>query len=768
MTEHDKLTRKELIERIENLEARNLRLEYDLDRIPIGIHRYRLDNRKRLILEESNIRADELLGSSQQGKAIQEAIEGISEADVRKLKLVARGGEPWSKCLISLEEEQLKRVFEMHAFHNGERRCTLTFQDVTQYQRANHRAAETEHRYRSLFEVQTDLIVQLDISGKYLFINSSFLDLFEGSKEELYAKDFVSLIHDDDGASVEEIVSQVLRGKQLQAELRALTRRGVRWLSLSFNPIRNERGEICGVTAAGRDITEKKMVALECAKSERKYRALFEHAGEAIMMLKVEDHIPRVVQANMQAQKLFGFSSEELLGKSPIDLSPKCQPENANTLENMKNALFDLAVGDVYSFDWFFEKKCGELIECNVSITLVETGAEKVYLIIAGDVTERRQMEARLRHSEKMEAVGRLAGGVAHDFNNQLAGIMGYADLICIEADKVELVRDYAQSILSASRHAADLVNKLLAFSQRGQYNPVVVNIHSILLEVTGLLERSIEKNITISRIFNASNSFVLGDPAYLQSAFLNLGINARDAMPRGGAITFETNVVEKDKVPSQLSCDNCLHVRVSDTGVGIKPEIIDRIFEPFFTTKRKGKGTGLGLAAIYETVNKTNGTIEVCSTENEGTCFDIFLPVVQPAGHGYRPKRPAFIEPGKRYRIVVVDDESLVCRAAAMMLKVAGHDTVEFNDPREALTYFRKHRQSIDLVITDMIMPYISGEEFIKRLKDIDRQIKVIASTGYCGDRESIDIDRMGAVGLIKKPFQTKELLAVIEGVMG
>ncbi|MBN2858099.1 MAG: response regulator [Candidatus Delongbacteria bacterium] len=377
---------------------------------------------------------------------------------------------------------------------------------------------------------------------------------------------------------------------------------------------------------------------------------------------------------------------------------------------------------------------------------------------------ERLHLESRLHQSEKIQAIGQLAGGIAHDFNNQLTGIIGFADLLKYELKDDYRLTHYVENILIAARHSADLTGKLLAFARKGKYLSVEVDIHHTIMEVISLLQHSIDKRITLQQIFKAYPPVTTGDPAQLQNAILNLALNSRDAMPKGGSLTFETRITDLDdgfcsRTTEKIIPGKYVEITVSDTGTGMTEETQKRMFEPFFTTKEVGKGTGMGLAAVYGTVKNHKGTIEVESGIGKGTSVRIFLPAAAPVRDAKEEKSDGSADLSGKLRFLIVDDEEIVCRLVKEMLEMKGHSVWVHTDSREAVELFRKNWENIDLVILDMVMPHMNGSDTFTALQEIDPGVRVLLSSGYSMTGEAQELMKKGAKGFIQKPFRVGEL---------
>jgi PAS domain S-box-containing protein len=376
--------------------------------------------------------------------------------------------------------------------------------------------------------------------------------------------------------------------------------------------------------------------------------------------------------------------------------------------------------------------------------------------------------EERLRHAQKMEAFGQLAGGIAHDFNNMLGIILGSAQLIEIKGGNPE-VKENISMVIDTAKRAADLTQQLLAFARKGNYKVVPLELHEVVRSVIGLLKHTIDRRIRIVERLNAPFSTIKGDYVQLQNALLNLAINARDAMPQGGTLTFSTEVVGPGAtlpgaVRGAADFGSYLLVKVTDSGTGMDEKTKRRAFEPFFTTKEPGKGTGLGLASVYGTIKSLNGLIEFESELKKGTTFSIFLPLIV-ATEAKRAEEPAAAKKGSG-TILVVDDEEDLRFIAGEILKTLGYAVVTCKDGLEAVEYYTVHHAEIDVAIVDIVMPRMGGYDCISKLKKINPAVRVLISSGYCLSTDTQMIITTGIAGVIQKPFRIEELSQTLSNV--
>jgi PAS domain S-box-containing protein len=394
------------------------------------------------------------------------------------------------------------------------------------------------------------------------------------------------------------------------------------------------------------------------------------------------------------------------------------------------------------------------------------------------DISERKKLEIKkaeleqqLFHSKKMQGIGELAGGVAHDFNNILGVISGYTEMIFRKFGKLDpQLEKYTTVILAAITQAADLTGKLLAFARKGKYKNVPLDIHEIIGDTIQLLKHSIDRKIEIIADLRAERSCISGDPNQLKNALINISINARDAMPNGGRLIFSSeNILLKD-TDGALKRKNVaegeyLSLSISDTGCGMDEEVKERLFEPFFTTKGMGKGTGLGLACVYGIVESHKGLIDCESALGAGTVFRVRLPTISDIPQA-KPSVAAARVPRQagHGHIMLIDDEQMFLNVNEEMLVDNGYLVTAFLDGREAIAYYRNHFSKIDLVIVDMIMPRINGRECFHELKKINQEISVIISTGYSLENDKEILSQEGVVGFLQKPFDSDKLFTIVE----
>lgn len=387
------------------------------------------------------------------------------------------------------------------------------------------------------------------------------------------------------------------------------------------------------------------------------------------------------------------------------------------------------------------------------------------------DITDRKELQTRLHQSEKIESIGQLAGGIAHDFNNMLAGIMGAAELLSLRLPtQDDDNRKLVDLIQGSTMRAADLTQKLLTFARKGKPVSTSIDVHPVIKDALALLEKSMEKRIEIRADLSAEKSCIIGDPSQIQNIIINLGFNARDAMPDGGILYVRTSttVLEPNYCIAsgfQITPGSFLHIEVRDTGSGMDLATQTRIFDPFFTTKEQGKGTGLGLASVYGSICTHRGAITVYSEPGSGTVFNLYLPLCD--NDASSPSKPNLPPPRGSGRILVIDDEAVIRTTATMALTELGYEALMAEDGESGVTLFQAQHNNIDAVILDMIMPKMGGVDTFRSLRKIDPQVKVIMASGFAHEDQVKELLNEGLVGFIGKPFRCTELANMLSATI-
>jgi PAS domain S-box-containing protein len=507
-------------------------------------------------------------------------------------------------------------------------------------------------------------------------------------------------------------------------------------------------------------------------RSEKRFRAMIENGADAILLTR-----PRaggILYVSPPFERLTGYSLEEMRGRQYIDL---IHPEHRERSARQREDTLRLP-GKVVTQEVRIQHKDGSWrwVENTITNLLHEPGVRSVVMNLR-DITERKQAEAerarleqRLRQAEKMEAVGRLAGGIAHDFNNILGGILGYAEMLVETTAEGSSPRRYAQNVLTAANRASALVEQILSYSRSQRGKRVPVEIDRIVAETLELVRGSLAAGIRLETRLSGAPLFVVGDPTQLHQIIMNLCTNAIHAMAEHGTlrVSLEPADIDADRVfqHTTLQAGRYVRLMVEDTGCGMERATLARLFEPFFTTKEVGKGTGLGLSLVYGIVTDSAGAIDVTSTPGEGSCFAIYLPRVD-AAMVADDDAVAPVARGNGERVLVVDDEEALMAVTSETLKRLGYEPAAFPDGAAALAEFEARPERFDAVITDEVMPGLTGTDLAGSLRRRRKDLPIVLVSGYIGPMMSERALAAGVDAILKKPVQSRELAAALARVL-
>jgi PAS domain S-box-containing protein len=613
----------------------------------------------------------------------------------------------------------------------------------------------SELRYRRLFETAQDGILILDAgTGQVVDANPFMKHLLGYSQEEILGRKLWEIGPFKGAAASKIAFAELQNADRIRYEGLPLETKDGRRVEVEFISnaclVDQKRLIQCNI----RDITERK----QAEKTATRLAAIVESSDDAI----IGEDLEGVIQSwNTGAEKIFGHSTGEMVGSPMALLIPADRPdEESQILEKIKHG------ESVRNFETVRQAKDGRRIDVSVTVSPIKDSTGQIIGMskVARDITERRKLEAQFRQSQKMDAIGQLAGGVAHDFNNILGVIQIQSALLKTGDNLSPKQLDFAEQIGAATQRAAALTRQLLLFSRKEILQLRDLDLNQSINDMTKMLRRTIGEDIQMQFKFAMQPLYIHADAGMMDQVLMNLTVNSRDAMPKGGRLIIETSAVEFDESilgqsaharPGSFVC-----LSVSDTGCGIPAENLPRIFEPFFTTKEIGKGTGLGLATVFGIVQQHNGWVNVYSEAGHGTTFRIYLPRL--AGTVVQKTEQPMLAPlrGGSETILLAEDDAFLRASVRVILLQLGYHVIEAINGVEALEIWKQHREEIHLLLTDLVMPGgITGRDLAGRLLRENPKLKVIYASGYSAEAAGNDFPLEEGVNFLTKPFQTAKL---------
>jgi PAS domain S-box-containing protein len=542
----------------------------------------------------------------------------------------------------------------------------------------------------------------------------------------------------------------------------------------SAAPLRDGARRVIGAVCVNQDITERKRSEEALRESEEQFKAMFEMAS--IGMAQADPQTGQLLRVNQKMCDITGYSSGELLATRIPDIThPEDRERDWVAFQNVVNGK-----SPAYKLEKRYIRKDGALVWVNVNMTVIRdsTGQPMRTMATIEDISERKWAEEekmklhnQLIQSQKMESVGRLAGGVAHDFNNMLGVILGHVEMAIDEADPTQTLHANLQEIRNAARRSADLTRQLLAFARKQTIAPKVIDLNETIEGMLKILRRLIGEDIHLSWLPFTDLWPVKVDPSQIDQILANLCINARDAIAGVGKVTIETENCTLDEVYCADHADfvsgEYVLLAVSDDGCGMDKEVLGKLFEPFFTTKGVGKGTGLGLATVYGIVKQNSGFINVYSEPHEGTTFKIYLP--RHAGQAEQPRMGGPQEPAMRGHetLLVVEDEPTILSLSKLMLEKRGYRVMTAATPGEAIHLAEKYTGEIHLLLTDVVMPEMNGRDLAKRILSLHPNLKRLFMSGYTANVIAHHGVLDEKISFIQKPFSVRDLAAKVREVL-
>jgi PAS domain S-box-containing protein len=627
---------------------------------------------------------------------------------------------------------------------------------------------DAEQKLRLMADNMKEMVLAYDADRRLIYANPAVEALTGYRISELETRGFINWIHPDDQPRMLPLWDQLFQGASFEdQEYRLLTKDGVvKWATSSWGPILDENGRQVGVQGCEREITARKLAEEAMRESESRFRGLLENVQ---LMAAIYDLNGNFTFCNDYSLSILGWTREELIGSHVTKI---LAPERHARIIRLFQSVRETGEPSHWSAEPTVLSRDGRLRHLQMSnVTLRDARGQAVAVATLGvDITEQRALQEHYLQSQKLESVGRLAGGVAHDFNNLLTVINGYSDMASQALPAEDPIRSQIQAIRSAGARAADLTAQLLAFSRKQVTEPRVLDLNAVVADSERMLRRLLGENIELVTNLTPTEGRLVADAGQLHQVLMNLAVNARDAMPGGGRLTISTSEVAFDS--SYLPDDPltmrgpCLLLSVSDTGTGIEKETLAHIFEPFFTTKAVPQGTGLGLSMVYGIVEQCRGRITVDTEPGKGTTFGIYFPRVEGPAAGSGEGGAGSERRGSELVLLVEDQPDVRGLTKAALLSF-GYEVAEAADGAEALAWLETHPETVHLLLTDVVLPGINGRQLASRARELRPGIRVLYMSGYTDDmivrRGVLDAD----VSYLAKPFKLEALASKVRQVL-
>jgi two-component system cell cycle sensor histidine kinase/response regulator CckA len=627
-------------------------------------------------------------------------------------------------------------------------------------QRAEEALRQSEERFRVALKNSPIIVSTQDKELIYTWVYNSSPGLTKEDREIVGKRD-LDLLNWEEGQRLTDIKKRVLlTGAGTREEVSITTVQGRRYYDLTVEPLRNEAQEVVGITCASIDISDRKLAE----EKIREQAALLDVTADAIFVRDLEN---RIIFWNKGAENLYGWRSEEVYGQDATQLLYKDEP-----LSEVGTAMLTVMSKGQWQGELTKVTKSGKEVLVASRWTLVcnEDHSPKSILTVDTDITEKKQLETQVFRTQRLESIGTLASGIAHDLNNILTPILAVAQLLPLKFPDLDSEHQHLLEILEDSaRRGADLVKQVLSFARGVEGKRMTLQPKHLIKEVVKIVKQTFPKSIEVFMDVPKDLWTVCGDSTQLHQVLMNLCVNARDAMPCGGCLTISAENLAVDENYARMHLEAKVGpytvITVTDTGVGIAPEILERIFEPFFTTKELGKGTGLGLSTAIGIVKSHGGFVNVYSEVGRGTSFKVYLPAVQETEVQLTQELEPLI--GKGELILVVDDEPGIQEITKTSLEAYNYKTLIAGDGIEAIALYAQNRHQISAVLMDMMLPSLDGITAIRTLQKIDPKVKIIATSGLMSSSKLAEASDAGAKVFLAKPYTVKELLLTLQKLL-
>ena len=651
-------------------------------------------------------------------------------------------------------------------------RCTI--QDITDRKKAEEVIRISEEKYRTILENIEDSYFEVDIAGNFTFFNDSLCRLLGYSRDETMGMNNKQYMDKENAQKVYQTFNKVYTTGEPQISFDwEIIRKDCtkRFIESSVSLIRNSKSEQIGFRGVVRDVTDRKQAEIALKESEKKFKELFDNAPVGYHEFDIEG---RITSVNRTELEMLGCTLEERIGQFVWSSITEVEKSRQTVLGKLAGV-----IPPSKNLERTYHRKDGTTFPVLIQDQLLRDPEGKIIGIRSTiqDISEPKRAEQemtalqdQLRQSQKIEAIGRLSGGIAHDFNNILTIISGNAQLSLLDLREGDPLRANIEEIKGASERAADLTRQLLAFSRKQIMEMQVLDLNHVVQGLDKMLHRLLGEDIDLVTVLPEGIGKVKADPGQIEQVIVNLAVNARDAMIEGGKLTIETADVELDEEYAHkhiaVQPGRYVMFSVSDTGVGMTSEVKERVFEPFFTTKEQGKGTGLGLSTVYGIVKQSGGNIWIYSEPGQGTTFKIYLPQVDEPLTEEKEEVVKEIPRGNE-TILVVEDEETVRKLAIRLLKSQGYRVLEAPDGGKALLLCEKLKERIHLILTDVVMPGMSGRKLVERLKEIHPEMKVLYMSGYTDNAILHHGILEPGINFMQKPFTLENLARKVREVL-